>query len=265
VSTTELSGGEQVTFTYEPPRDVRDIGECAFYHYMDMPGVGVVGDHWDLRKTIDKYFGGFDFRGKRALDVGAASGYLTFEMEKRGATVVSFDLADGGDWDCVPFAHPSFVMGHLVRDLRWHINRIKNAYWYAHRALSSKAQVFYGDIYDFPVDLGTFDVVMFGMVLPHLRDPFRALQSAARLSSKCVIITQQCLKRAEPVALFQPDPATRSDAITWWLMSEGCVERMLGVLGFEVVALTRAKHDCPVRKHAEECSTFVARRVKAQI
>jgi hypothetical protein len=34
-----------------------------------------------LRKTIDDYLGHFDFRGKRALDVGAASGF-TFEMEK---------------------------------------------------------------------------------------------------------------------------------------------------------------------------------------
>jgi len=251
-----------LTFKYETPREVRDIGECAFYHYMNLPGVGEVGDHWDLRKTIDEYLGRVDFRAKRVLDVGAASGYLTFEMEKRGATVVSFDLSDGGNWDCVPFAHPSFDMEKLVRDLRWHINRIKNAYWYAHRVLGSTAQVFYGDIYNFPVELGSFDIVMFGMVLPHLRDPFRALQSAARLSSDRLIITQQCLKRSEPVSLLQPDPETRADPITWWMMSEGCVDRLLKLLGFEVVALTRARHHCPIRKRAEECSTFIARRSK---
>lgn len=250
-----------MSFHFDPPRQVSDLNECAFYHYMDLPGVGQVGDHWDLRKTIDQYFGRFDFKGKRALDVGSASGYLTFEMEKRGASVVSFDIADGGDWDCVPFTHPDFDARKLVQDLMWHINRIKNAYWFSHRVLGSRAQVYYGDIYNFPDDLGTFDVVMFGMVLPHLRDPFRALTSASRLSTEWVIITQQCLNRSEPVSFFQPDPDTRADAITWWLMSEGCVDRMLRVLGFEVVSLTHAKHDCPIRKHSEECSTFIARRI----
>jgi hypothetical protein len=113
-----------LTFQYETPDDVRDIRECAFYHYMDLPGVGEVRDHWDLPRTISQYLGGLDFREKRALDVGAASGYLSFEMEKRGATVVSFDIADGGDWDCVPFTHPSFDAEKLVDDLKWHINRI---------------------------------------------------------------------------------------------------------------------------------------------
>jgi predicted nicotinamide N-methyase len=38
---------------------------------------------------VDPYLGNFDFVGKRVLDVGAASGFLTFEMEKRGAEVVA--------------------------------------------------------------------------------------------------------------------------------------------------------------------------------
>ncbi len=245
---------------YVTPRTV-SLEECAFYHYMDLPGVGQVGDHWDLRKTIDQYFGGFDFRGRRALDVGSASGYLTFEMEKRGAAVVSFDIADGHEWNTVPFAHPSFDETKLQGDLEWHIDRIKNAYWFAHQKLESKAQAFYGNIYAIPEELGRFDVVMFGMVLPHLQNPFKALHSAARLSREWVIITQQSLKRAEPVALFLPDPETRADAITWWVASEGLVERMLNVLGFELHALTRAEHACPIRGHAEECTTYIGRRV----
>jgi hypothetical protein len=44
-----------------------------FYYFMDLPGIGEVGDQWDLRKTIDDYFGHFGFSGKRVLDVGVAS------------------------------------------------------------------------------------------------------------------------------------------------------------------------------------------------
>ena len=70
-----------------------DVDECYFYHHMDLPGLDEVGKGWDLRETINEYLGGYDFRGKRVLDVGTASGFLTFEMEKRGAEVVSFDMA----------------------------------------------------------------------------------------------------------------------------------------------------------------------------
>ena len=75
---------------------------------MDLPGFGEVGKGWDLRKTIDDYLGHFDFRGKRVLDVGTASGFLTFEMEKRGAEVVSFDMASRAQWQLVPFRAKGF-------------------------------------------------------------------------------------------------------------------------------------------------------------
>ena len=77
-----------------------NVDECSFYHHMDLPGPKEVGRGWDLRKTVDDYLGNFDFRGKRALDVGTASGFLTFEIEKRGAEVVSFDMASSatGSW-----------------------------------------------------------------------------------------------------------------------------------------------------------------------
>jgi 2-polyprenyl-3-methyl-5-hydroxy-6-metoxy-1,4-benzoquinol methylase len=80
-----------IEFKYAEPLHVKNVAECYFYHHMDLPGLKEVGKGWDLRKTIDDYLGHFDFRGKRVLDVGTASGFLTFEMEKRGAEVVSFD------------------------------------------------------------------------------------------------------------------------------------------------------------------------------
>ena len=251
--------GQDISFA--APREVGELAECAFYHVMDLPGVGTVGDHWDLRSTIDAYLGGFDFAGKKALDVGAASGFLTFEMEKRGAEVISFDIPDGGDWNYVPFAQPAFDAGQLVKDLRSHVDRIKNAYWYAHRALGSRARAYYGNIYDIPAALGPVDVAVFGMVLPHLRDPFQALASAARLSREWVIIVQQGTMGDDPIMHFMPDPRTLADPITWWFMSEGCVERMLQVLGFRLSAKTRADHHCVIRKRREQCTTFIARRV----
>lgn len=256
-----MSDASATGFEYVTPLDVPDVRECAFYHVMDLPGVGTVGDQWDLRRTIDDYLGRFDFAGKRVLDVGSASGFLTFEMEKRGGEVVSFDIREGAEWNLVPYATPAFDREELVGRLRSHIAGIKRAYWFAHRVLGSKARAYYGDIYDFPPALGAFDVVNFGMVLPHLRDPFLALQSASRLSRGWAIVTHQSMETDDPLMRFIPDPKACSDPLTWWGMSEGCIQRMLEVLGFEVTSRRRARHRCVVRGHEETCTTFVARRV----
>ena len=141
-----------------------------------------VGNGWDLRKTVDDYLGHFDFRGKRVLDVGTASGFLTFEMEKRGAEVVSFDRGNVADWQLVPFGAKGFntarMQANMGRSIRF------ATVWLAHRLLSSRARVYYGDIYNIPDKIGQFDVVFLGMVLPHLREPFYALAQTARLSSE---------------------------------------------------------------------------------
>jgi hypothetical protein len=246
--------------SYVPPREVRELADCTFYHVMDLPGVGVVGDQWDLRSTIDAYLGKFDFSGKKVLDVGTAGGFLTFEMEKRGAEVISFDLPDGDRWNFVPFTQPGFDASQRLKDFRSHLECVKNAYWYAHRVLGSRARAYYGDIYDIPTALGPVDVAVFGMVLPHLRDPFQALASATRLSREWVIVAQHAITTPEPVLHFLPDPRN-ADPFTWWYMSEGCVEHMLQVLGFELSAKTRADHLCALRKGWEPVTTFIFRRV----
>src|SRR5262245_24126688 len=96
------------------PRIIGSLEECEFYHTMDIPGYGLVVGQWDLRENVDTYLGNQDLRGKRVLELGPASGFLTFEMEKRGAAVVGFDLADGRKWDVVP---------HYAEDLDQVVNR----------------------------------------------------------------------------------------------------------------------------------------------
>ena len=83
------------------------------------------------------------------------------------------------------------------------VEQIRNGYWLAHRLLKSRARVFYGDIYNIPDEIGQFDVVFLGMVLPHLREPFYAL-SQRTPSREAVIITQQAPKDDAPIAYFIP-------------------------------------------------------------
>jgi len=230
-----------MTVEYASPRLVSDASECFFYHVMDLPGVGVVGGQWDLRDTVDDYLGRFDFRGKRVLDVGAASGFLTFEIEKRSAKeVVSFDLGRDASWDIVPRGGLSAV-ARGEESKRRHLERLVNAYWLAHRLLGSSAKAYYGDVYELPEALGPFDVVVLGAILLHLRDPFRALQAVSRLSTDAIIVTDLYFASELPVMRFVPSGDSETwDA--WWLISDACLTQMLGVLGFEVRSRTHADH-----------------------
>ena len=74
---------------YAIPRLVGSIQDCHFHHTMELPGCGVSGGDWDLRDVINDILAGQESAGQRVLEIGLASGYLTFEMERRGADVVS--------------------------------------------------------------------------------------------------------------------------------------------------------------------------------
>lgn len=247
------------SFRYADPVHVQSLDDCAFYHRIDLPGIGEVGTQWDLREVIDDYLGNYDFKGKRVLDVGTASGYLTFFMEQRGAEVVSFDMASGRQWDIVPFRDTWDRMDEILESAHQGHARLRNAYWYSHEKLKSRARVFYGDIYNLPEALGTFDVVVFGMILTHLRDPFRALYSAGRLSTGSIIVTNQTMKTDQPVATFVPSPENH-EAQAWWALSDGCIEQMLRVLGFQPQHRATSQARCIVagREGKELCTSIIA-------
>lgn len=59
--------------------------DCYFYHVMDVPGHGTVGGQFDLRGAEDDYLGKVGLAGQRVLEIGPASGFLTFHMESRDA------------------------------------------------------------------------------------------------------------------------------------------------------------------------------------
>ena len=118
---------------------------------------------------------------KRVLEIGPASGFLTFEMEKRGADVISVEVTDEHGWDFVPY--PAARLEEVFGPRRIVMQQLKNSYWFSHAALQSKAKVYYGDAYNLPAALGEFDIAVMGAVLLHCRDPLR--------------IVEQCGKRAK--------------------------------------------------------------------
>jgi 2-polyprenyl-3-methyl-5-hydroxy-6-metoxy-1,4-benzoquinol methylase len=90
--------GDSYMVQYAQERYISSPDGCWFYHVMDLPEFGTVNHFgsWDLRGRFDDYVSYATLARKTLLDVGCASGFLTFEAEKRGATVMSFDVS-GGD------------------------------------------------------------------------------------------------------------------------------------------------------------------------
>ena len=252
---------------YETPWTVEGLEGTWFYHRATLPGIGEVGEHWDLRQCTDAYLGNYAFEGKRVLDVGCASGFLSFEMEKRGAEVVSFDLDDGANWNIVPHFQLRADLPEIRAAQSATLMQLKKAYWLAHRLLGSKAKANYGDIYAMNDGLGEFDVIYYGMVVGHLRDVYQALYQGAKRCREAMIVTSMFEVNDTPRATFIPSPERWDNlAITsWWSQTTGLMRNMLGTLGFQVVDIVESRPivaaETGLADTQPKCQTIVAKRL----
>jgi hypothetical protein len=130
-------------------------------------------------------------------------------MERQGAEVIAFDIADDVQWDLVPFASREEPR-EVIEAKKQNIDKLKNGFWLAHRAMHSTARAVYGDIYAVPDAIGPVDVATFGCILLHLRDPFLALASTARLVRKTIVITEPCWHPLQSQPIDFPDFPGRS-------------------------------------------------------
>jgi len=233
---------------YAVPRSVADASDCYFYHTIEVPGCGLIEGEWDLRAGIRDYLGRVAFSGKRVLELGTASGFVCFHMEREGADVVGFDLSDDQDWDVVPFAR--YRHAEFSSQRKEHIRRLNNAFWLCHKAFASRSRMVYGNVYSVPEAIGPVDVSTFCSILLHVRDPFLALQQALRLTRETVIVTEptgvlnprayvgSVTKQVPelpmaPSMKFLPNWRRSEPKETWWRMTPSLVQQFIGVLGFE--------------------------------
>ena len=247
----------------ERPRFVDRLEDCFFYHTMELPGFGEVRGHWDLRGRFREYIGGVSLDGKSVIDIGAATGFLSFAAEKSGATrVLSFDIDDPRQQAFLPFKNNLYSRDRA----RWaeqygaEIEQWKNAYWLCHRLLDSKAEVYYGNIYELPRELSQFDVAIVGAVLEHLSDQITALASIARLTKEKIIIVSPVLRTEERIARFEGLADHPENDFTWWTYSEGVYREVLKMLGFSIAAITQAEYYYHYGERFETRCTIVALR-----
>ncbi len=238
---------------FATPKSVQDVAECVFYHTMDLPGVGEVQGQFDLRGRERDYLGHVDLKGKRVLEIGPASGYLSLYMERQGAEVVSCDLSADAYWDFVPFARVD--QDAVVADVRAGITRLNNSYWLTHRLNQSKNRVVYSSVYDIPDAVGLFDIGTLSSTLLHMENPFRAIASVARRVRETMVVTEvlgfrnllayHLTRWLRPSVAFVPDPRPferwtgplspelTQACLVWWHLTPLMVRKALAVVGFE--------------------------------
>jgi tRNA (mo5U34)-methyltransferase len=237
-----------------------------WYHTLELPG-GVVTPGWfDLRREAQR-LPWPDVRGRRCLDVGTYDGFYAFELERRGAAeVVATDIASHTEWD---WPAPIRAQGG---DALAALAGPKGAgFDVAHAALGSRVRKREISVYDLSPDtLGTFDVVVCGSILLHLRDPVRALEAIRSvcngwlLSVEAVSLRLTALMRKRPAAELCEDDRR----CQWWTANAAGHRRMVEAAGFRVAAARRpfcepfgAGHPERRRRHRHALAAAAAQRL----
>lgn len=216
-----------------------------FYHVMHVPGLGEVGGSWDLRSNLDVYLGRTTYADQVVLDIGAADGFLAFELEKRGARVVSVDLPADSVPDLFPLA--SVISDALSAPNL--VPRIRQAFWIAHRAFGSSVKLHESHAGRLDPRLAGFDVAIIGNVLQHLRDPIGVLLDVSS-RARTIVVTEADWKDgtqdASPVMTLFTDHLKRGHRGSWYMVSPQLVEDVLTLTGFTIEG--RDIHELPFRR-----------------
>jgi SAM-dependent methyltransferase len=219
-----------------------------WYHTIELaPGVVTPG-YIDMRGAAPRVLPD-DLAGKRALDVGTFDGFWAFELEKRGASVVTADLERIEDADWPPVHRP-----RLEAKAREDGLILGRGFQLAKAALGSRVERVACNVYELtPGHVGgSFDFVYVGAILTHLRDPISALE---RIRSVLVPGGEMRLfepfsahmtirARGHPAAEFK---ATMTD-YTWWLPNTAAFTAWVAAAGFaDVERVAFARPPCAER------------------
>ena len=257
--------------------------EQYFYHSIDLKNGETFKGDWDLRGKFEQYTGHTDLSEKSVIDVGTASGFLAFEAEKTCKNCTAIDLPINGSWDVVPYAKKNLNSDKIndrayvdkclseamqSRDeetRRTSIDSMRKGFWYAHLKNESNVRLYESAVYDVKPDIGFHDTAIFGSILLHLRDPFRALQTVTRHVRQEVIVADlyhESLEKdnSKEFLEFLPNAKRQQPNNAWWRVKTSTVQEMLQILGFKTKHFSVS--DYKFKDKERPVFTLVAERVK---
>lgn len=237
---------------------VADIDRYYWYHTVDLAEGLATPGMYDYRDKLEAFQLPERMDGMTVLDVGSASGFWTFEFERRGAQVTSVDLPSLEMLDRFPgqetstllktiqhmiVPHSADQLEGLVRDYsaaELHHYLLDAPFRLCARLLGSRVVRRYSSIYDLsPESLGrpSFDMVFLGDILVHTLRPFDALVAAAKMCRGTLIVAQEMPGNPDdaPAMIYRGGEKLGEDDICWWLPNEACFKQVLKKLGFASV------------------------------
>lgn len=236
----------------------QQVNALNWYHTIDLGRGIVTPGHYDLYKYLEHYHLPTKLKGKTALDIGAASGFFSFELEKRGAKVTATELPDWMAHDFGPNYQPDSTIEKLEQYLHEPFDLAK-------RVLHSKVELVKTNIYNISPDLlGMFDLVFCSSVLLHLTDPIKALWNIFSVTKTLAVICTAIdnISETEPFARF----FGQNGGTTWWLPNRTCLETMVRTAGFESVDwLSTFQMDYRDGRSGHTCGVLHAWKTKEKI
>ncbi len=229
----------------------KQCGAQNIWHSVDLGDVFIEG----ARKTSEvlarenNFLAGTDFKDKTVLDIGAFTGWFSFEAERRGAAeVTALDYYSWiYDWPSFlvwlrkerqlgnipdPYSPPQQFVDETTCPGRLVLDTTKEI-------LGSKVKTVTKRLNDYNSD--PFDITLFLGVLYHTEDPLETLRKVADLTKSEVIVETlgKYVPGADGQALweFYAGDEVRGDPTTWWAPNELGLKKMMEAAGFKDVKI----------------------------
>jgi tRNA (mo5U34)-methyltransferase len=204
----------------DPPELRKTVNAIRWAHRIDL-GQGIVTPgEWNTPEVLSRLHLPEDLSGQTVLDVGCWDGFYSFVSEQRGAARV--------------LATDSFI---------WQAGH-KEGFLLARRALQSKVEEAEIDVLDLsPARVGMFDIVLFLGLLYHMKHPMLALERAASVTRRLLIVeTVIDLHLPGRALAFYPGSELGRDDTNWFGPTPAAVEAMLRAVGFSRVKRVWPSH-----------------------
>ena len=200
-----------------------------WYHTMELAPAVVTPGWFDLRERADEVPWP-DLRGARCLDVATWDGFFAFEMERRGAAeVVATDIENHEDWDWMVRERARGTAAMAATGTKG------QGFEVARELLGSDVERRWLNVYELsPESVGSFDVVVLGSLLLHLRDPFRALEALRSICTGWFISIEQVDLLSSVIHPRRPMLFVEGLQGRWTVPNAAGHRRVLHVAGFDV-------------------------------
>lgn len=206
-----------------------NVSALRWYHTIDLGGGVVTQGIDDTPLRLARLDLPESLAGQTVLDVGAWDGFFSFEAERRGASrVLATDYYSwhGPGWgDKAGFELARAALGSRVEDLDIDVMDLS------------------------PERVGTFDVVLFLGVLYHLPHPLLALECAASVTRRLLILETvvDMIGIRRPAVAFYPGRELNADPSNWWGPNVPAMHGLLRSAGFDRVRTVTPPPSAPYR------------------